>query len=89
MHRLRFVPGYRVIPLASVMTVLLLAVLFPFQQIVLRWPLDRCISKSIAEGSSASPYVTHLHRAYVFLELTKALGSVLLIKFQLLDFALQ
>jgi len=33
------------------MTVLLLAGLFAFQQIFLRWPLDRCISKSIAGGT--------------------------------------
>lgn len=70
-------------------TVLLLAGLLAFQQIVLRWPLDRYASTSIADGTSPSPYVTHLHYGYVSLEVTKPLGLMLLIKFQLQDFALQ
>jgi hypothetical protein len=66
--------------------VLFLGGLFAFQQLVLRPPLDRQIAKSIVEEASASPSITNLHRAYVFFEVTKALGLVLLIYFQLLNF---
>jgi hypothetical protein len=68
--------------------VLLLAGLFAFQ-LVLRWPLDRYIAKSLAAGRSASRRVSHLHRVYVFLELIKVLGLVLLINVQLQEFPRQ
>jgi hypothetical protein len=68
------------------MTVSLLAGLFALQQLVLRWPLDRYIAKSVAEGGSASRRVTHLHRVYVFLEIIKVLGLVVLFNAQLQEF---
>ncbi len=68
---------------------LFLAGLFVVQQLALRSPLDRHIAKLITEGASASPRVANLHRAYVLLEVIKALSLILLIMFQLLDFPRQ
>jgi hypothetical protein len=41
----------------------------------------------LTKATSASPYPTHLRRAYVRLEVAKALGLLLSIDIQLLDFA--
>jgi predicted secreted protein len=69
--------------------VLFLTGLFAVQQLSLRARLDRHFAKLIAEGAPASPSGANLHRAYVLLEIAKALGLILLILFQLMDFPRQ